>query len=361
MPKQSPSRSPNPPHRTSKITFQAVIQTIAKYAFVSSPFPLILSLENHCSFNQQIQMAKILREYLGDSLLLAPLTDSEFDRLPSPNALQNKIIVKAKPCTPIGEEIDSEDDDNESDDETIVDVSRSDSVGMSRRRSVRDSKDDKSGKKAPVKIHTAKALSDVLVYCQARKFDRFPQALGTFDSLCYLTNKTLKPPIPDSARTEQIVSLSEKKVTSIHASNYSHLLEYNIRAMTRVYPAGLRVNSSNLDPIPPWTGGCQCVAMNYQTCDKGLQVNQAFFSMNGNCGYLLKPLWMRDLTVSRVMRPKRISIKVLFQLICPFTHPTKHQRISLDNFRPTTPKTQRLPHRRNRRPFGRSRASRGRP
>lgn len=32
--------------------------------------------------------------------------------------------------------------------------------------------------------------------------------------------------------------------------------------------------------------------MNYQTEGRMLELNQAKFSTNGNCGYILKPKWM---------------------------------------------------------------------
>lgn len=50
---------------TSKISFASVIHVIKKYAFHSSPYPLILSFENHCSIPQQVAMAKNLSEILG--------------------------------------------------------------------------------------------------------------------------------------------------------------------------------------------------------------------------------------------------------------------------------------------------------
>lgn len=42
-------------------------------------------------------------------------------------------------------------------------------------------------------------------------------------------------------------------------------LKYNRTALSRVYPCGVRVDSSNFDPCPSWKLGCQMVALNFQT------------------------------------------------------------------------------------------------
>lgn len=55
----------------------------------ASPYPLILSLENHCSVEQQAVMAKHLRTILGNKLLSKPLSDKPLKELPSPE-VQNK-------------------------------------------------------------------------------------------------------------------------------------------------------------------------------------------------------------------------------------------------------------------------------
>ena len=54
---------------TTKISFRDVVQTIADYAFISSPLPVVLSIENHCSLSQQQKMAAIFRELLADKLV----------------------------------------------------------------------------------------------------------------------------------------------------------------------------------------------------------------------------------------------------------------------------------------------------
>lgn len=62
----------------------------------------------------------------------------------------------------------------------------------------------------------------------------------------------------------------------------------------RVYPSGFRVNSSNFDPIGFWRCGVQMVALNWQTYDLGVQLNDAMFAAgHDDSGYVLKPKALR--------------------------------------------------------------------
>ncbi|KAK5606500.1 1-phosphatidylinositol 4,5-bisphosphate phosphodiesterase beta-4 [Crenichthys baileyi] len=63
--------------------------------------------------------------------------------------------------------------------------------------------------------------------------------------------------------------------------------------MSRIYPKGGRVDSSNYMPQIFWNAGCQMVSLNFQTPDLAMQLNQGKFEYNGCCGYLLKPDFMR--------------------------------------------------------------------
>jgi phosphatidylinositol phospholipase C, delta len=79
------------------VSLREVCIAIEKYAFVASPYPIIISAEIHCSLAQQDQIAEIMKSTFGDALVTAPLQDREVtDTLPSPEELRGWVLVKAK-------------------------------------------------------------------------------------------------------------------------------------------------------------------------------------------------------------------------------------------------------------------------
>uniref|UniRef100_A0A8C5E9G0 1-phosphatidylinositol 4,5-bisphosphate phosphodiesterase gamma n=1 Tax=Gouania willdenowi TaxID=441366 RepID=A0A8C5E9G0_GOUWI len=84
---------------------------------------------------------------------------------------------------------------------------------------------------------------------------------------------------------------AEKYVNKIKGKRF---LQYNRLQLSRIYPRGQRLDSSNYDPLPMWLCGSQLVALNFQTADKPMQMNQALFMLNGRSGYVLQPNIMRD-------------------------------------------------------------------
>ena len=80
---------------TSKIKFLDVVKTIKEHAFVASDYPLILSIEDHCSLSQQRKMANTFKEIFGDMLISDPIDKNE-TCLPSPEKLKRKILLKHK-------------------------------------------------------------------------------------------------------------------------------------------------------------------------------------------------------------------------------------------------------------------------
>lgn len=79
---------------TTRIKFCDVLRTIRDHAFVTSTYPVILSVENHCSLDQQRKMAEAFTKILGDKLVKEQINSN--DCMPSPKDLERKIIIKHK-------------------------------------------------------------------------------------------------------------------------------------------------------------------------------------------------------------------------------------------------------------------------
>lgn len=66
----------------------------------------------------------------------------------------------------------------------------------------------------------------------------------------------------------EMFSLGEKTATKLIKVAHEDLVKHNRSHLTRVYPKGTRVTSSNYEPILFWRAGCQLVAINWQTTGK---------------------------------------------------------------------------------------------
>lgn len=80
---------------TSQVSVRAVCEAIAKYAFVTSPYAIIISAEVHCGIKQQDVIVEIMTTVFGDRLVQAPLEDRPpVKHLPSPEELKGKFLLK---------------------------------------------------------------------------------------------------------------------------------------------------------------------------------------------------------------------------------------------------------------------------
>uniref|UniRef100_A0A4W6F7Q4 1-phosphatidylinositol 4,5-bisphosphate phosphodiesterase gamma n=1 Tax=Lates calcarifer TaxID=8187 RepID=A0A4W6F7Q4_LATCA len=119
-------------------------------------------------------------------------------------------------------------------------------------------------------------LSELVIYCRPVPFDE--DKIGT-ERACFRDMSSF----PETK--------AEKYVNKIKGKKF---LQYNRLQLSRIYPRGQRLDSSNYDPLPMWLCGSQLVALNFQTADKPMQMNQALFMLNGKSGYVLQPSIMRD-------------------------------------------------------------------
>ncbi|EQC32662.1 hypothetical protein SDRG_09638 [Saprolegnia diclina VS20] len=232
---------------TTKIKFVDVIEAIHAHAFETSPFPVILSLENHCGEPQQVKMAAIMVRVFGDALYSTAPSE---DVLPSPYALRRKILLKGKGR-----------------------VAKADADAVS------DSDSDDAADKAkqpPSKKSSVAAELDAILFFKGTHFHSFGEC--------------------GSWRAPQMSSFGEAKVKKLSATNDAKLQfrQLNARHVSRMYPSGVRIDSSNYNPMLGWSAGMQLVALNYQTADLPMYMNHGLFSQNGKAGYVLKPDSMRQ-------------------------------------------------------------------
>uniref|UniRef100_A0A8C9WC87 Phosphoinositide phospholipase C n=1 Tax=Scleropages formosus TaxID=113540 RepID=A0A8C9WC87_SCLFO len=143
-------------------------------------------------------------------------------------------------------------------------------------------------------------LSDLVVYCRPVPFDE--DKIGTERASCRDMSS-----FPETKAEKYVNKAKGKK-----------FLQYNRRQLSRVYPKGQRLDSSNYDPLPMWLCGSQLVALNFQTPDKPMQMNQSLFVPNGGSGYVLQPGIMREETFDpfdrfslRGVEPITLHIEVL--------------------------------------------------
>ncbi|KMZ80865.1 phospholipase C-like protein [Plasmodium vivax India VII] len=93
----------------------------------------------------------------------------------------------------------------------------------------------------------------------------------------------------------EICSISENKFIKLIKKNEKEIIKYNQKTLTRVYPSGTRLASTNFNPLIFWSAGIQFVALNYQYNGLSMLLNKGRFLENGgkHSGYILKPEILR--------------------------------------------------------------------
>ncbi|KIJ67309.1 hypothetical protein HYDPIDRAFT_84391 [Hydnomerulius pinastri MD-312] len=91
------------------------------------------------------------------------------------------------------------------------------------------------------------------------------------------------PPHPQNV----MINISESSMLSLIPKALLELVQNAQQHLRRVYPRGLRLSSTNLDPLGQWRSGTQIACLNWQHYDEGMQLNEALFT--GTSGWVPKP------------------------------------------------------------------------
>ncbi|NXT84026.1 PLCB2 phosphodiesterase, partial [Zapornia atra] len=282
---------------TTEILFKDAIEAIAESAFKTSLYPVILSFENHVdSPKQQAKMAEYCRTIFGDMLLTEPLERYPLKPgvpLPSPKDLLGKILIKNKKKQSVSGKrqnslkkgrnvepgvieqpvpMDVEDTVWAGDVAEEEPEEEDEHLGNLDEEEIKKMQSDEGT--AGLEVTAYEEMSSLVNYIQPIKFDSFEVSA-------------------QKNRSYVISSFTEMKAYDLLTKFPVQFVEYNKRQMSRIYPKGTRMDSSNYLPQMFWNVGCQMVALNFQTMDVPMQQNMALFEFNGQCGYLLKHEFLR--------------------------------------------------------------------
>uniref|UniRef100_A0AAR2L0A5 1-phosphatidylinositol 4,5-bisphosphate phosphodiesterase n=1 Tax=Pygocentrus nattereri TaxID=42514 RepID=A0AAR2L0A5_PYGNA len=275
---------------TSEISFKEVIEAIAESAFKTSPYPVILSFENHA--------ALFLHNGLSHLMRLKQALDSGVP-LPSPMDLMGKILIKNKKNSHKDEgstkkKLSEQTSNTYSDTSSMCEPSSPsagilttafsllypNSSGEVEAESEDEDDEDDDCKKsmdegtAGSEAFATEEMSNLVNYIQPVKFNSFEMSKKT-------------------NRSYHMSSFVETKALELLTKSPVEFVEYNKLQLSRIYPKGTRVDSSNYMPQVFWNAGCQLVALNFQTIDLPMQLNLGMYEYNGKSGYKLKPEFMR--------------------------------------------------------------------
>ncbi|KAL1217836.1 Phosphoinositide phospholipase C 6 [Cardamine amara subsp. amara] len=262
---------------TTPVPLIKCLKSIRDYAFSSSPYPVIITLEDHLTADLQAKVAEMATQIFGQ-MLYYPESDS-LEEFPSPASLLHRIMISTKPPkeylesrNPIVKQKDnnvspsSEDEQTPGTEESIktlesilFDDQECESKSDSDQEEEEVSEEQKPAYKRLITIHAGKPKGTVK------------------DEMKVVVDKVRR------------LSLSEQELDRTCSSNSQDVVRFTQRNLLRIYPKGTRFNSSNYKPLIGWTHGAQMIAFNMQGYGKSLWLMHGMFRANGGCGYVKKP------------------------------------------------------------------------
>ncbi|OCH90182.1 PLC-like phosphodiesterase [Obba rivulosa] len=315
---------------TTKVSLRDTCSTIAKYAFVASPYPIIISAEIHCSLPQQDMVADIMREQFGDALVCAPVDDRpQIEQLPSPEDLKGRVLLKAKNLYVTEKDGIREKEVVVDTESSSTETSASDSdfaaeVKHEWRKARENEAEMIKDLKSDLKSELRKARNALGRVRPPRRGSSTPSSSASLSGTTLVGASSIAlatpPPAPQKVKMslalvallvytvgvkcrglnkkevyapEHVFSLSETTANRILKQGMLDLVKHNRTHLVRIYPKGMRIGSTNYEPHRYWAAGAQLVALNWQTFDLGYMINHAMFQRNGRAGYVLKPLALR--------------------------------------------------------------------
>ncbi|KAJ1345689.1 Phosphatidylinositol-specific phospholipase C, X domain [Parelaphostrongylus tenuis] len=276
------THGPSAVMRMNEIPLKTVCLAIDQCAFKTSPYPVILSIENHLCQQQQKEMVQIFREVFGSKLLVDPLENHplvEDHPLPSPHTLKYKILIKAKKVKSAKPQRKLQTSEDNAAETSVDSLDQMDAT-----------------QKANDLLINAEELELLTEDVRRRQLCPLREQLTSSD-LSRIVNYLTADKVPHTWNVERrlylMCSLSEDASMKVYKDpaqrQANNLIKHTSKRLVRVFPSNMRITSDNFLPHLHWMMGVQIVALNFQTNSLELLVNHAMFEQTAQCGYVKKP------------------------------------------------------------------------
>ncbi|KAF3775883.1 Phosphoinositide phospholipase C 6 [Nymphaea thermarum] len=272
---------------TTPVELIKCLKSIKVHAFSASPYPVIVTLEDHLTADLQAKVAQMVSETFGD-MLFYPESGS-LQKFPSPESLKHRILISTKPPKEYLEASSFKDNGSQSQKGKETDE---DSWG----KEVPDVKEEIESD-AKEDVDTFQLHPDGDDEDDDNKLSQgLHKGVSEYKRIITIHAGKLKGGMKNWLKVEENVvrrlSLSEQELAKAIATHPGDLVRFTQHNLLRVYPKGIRVDSSNYNPLIGWMYGAQLVALNMQGYDRSLWLMHGFFKANGSCGYVKKPVFL---------------------------------------------------------------------
>lgn len=270
---------------TTPVELIKCLRSIKEHAFVASQYPVIITLEDHLTRDLQAKTADMITKTFGD-LLYYPKSEG-LEEFPSPESLKGHIIISTKPPK---EYLEAKTDEVQGNgDEEKLKTPDEEPWGDDIPDNKLDVPSERESANAVGSIEEDSDDSGIISQVNPDK-DVAPE----YKRLITIRagkpkGVSLKDAINVDGKQVKRVSLSEPQLQKVARSHPTHVVRFTHKNFLRIYPKGIRIDSSNYNPLVGWTHGAQMVASNMQGYGRQLWLVHGFFRANGGCGYVKKP------------------------------------------------------------------------
>ncbi|KAK6929475.1 C2 domain [Dillenia turbinata] len=261
---------------TTPVELIKCLQSIKEHAFVASEYPVVITLEDHLTPDLQAKVAEMVTQTFGE-MLFAPGSECLKEFL-SPESMKRRIIISTKPPKEYLEAKDvKESDEQKGQDEGAwgKELPRLKSFG-----DVKDDLEEGEDENDEKDLNNEDLKSQQLAAPEYRRLIAIHAGKGKGG-----LSEWLKV-YPEKVRR---LSLSEQELEKAVITHAKEIVRFTQRNLLRIYPKGIRFDSSNYNPLVGWMHGAQMVAFNMQGYGRSLWLMHGMFRANGGCGYVRKP------------------------------------------------------------------------